>query len=93
MADPGAIHARQVVVATGPFQIPVIPACGDGLTPEVLQLHSSGYRNPAPLRGLRVLVVGGGNSGFQIATELATDPSVGAVTLAIGARNACVPQR
>jgi putative flavoprotein involved in K+ transport len=40
-----------------------------------------------------VLVVGGGNSGFQIATELATDPDVSAVTLAIGTRNVCVPQR
>jgi putative flavoprotein involved in K+ transport len=89
----GVIQARQVVVATGPFQVPVIPVFGSGLAPEVLQLHSSRYRNPASLRGLRVLVVGGGNSGFQIATELATDPGVVAVTLAIGARNVCVPQR
>ncbi|SEP53304.1 flavin-containing monooxygenase [Amycolatopsis saalfeldensis] len=87
------IQARQVVVATGPFQIPVTPACGGGFSSEVLQLHSSCYRNPEPLRGLQVLVVGGGNSGFQLATELATDPGVGAVTLASGTRNACVPQR
>jgi putative flavoprotein involved in K+ transport len=89
----GSIQARQVVVATGPFQIPVIPACEGGFSSEMLQLHSSGYRDPASLRGLRVLVVGGSNSGFQIAAELATDPGVGAVTLAIGTRNACMPQR
>jgi len=89
----GSIQARQVVVATGPFQIPVIPGCGGGFSAEMLQLHSSGYRDPAPLRGLRVLVVGGGNSGFQIAAELATGPGVSAVTLSIGSRNACVPQR
>jgi cation diffusion facilitator CzcD-associated flavoprotein CzcO len=40
-----------------------------------------------------VLVVGGGNSGFQIAAGLAVDPATGPVTLAVGTRNAGVPQR
>lgn len=86
----GPVRARQVVVATGPFQQPTIPACSTGFAPEVLQQHSSDYRDPAPFRDKRVLVVGGGNSGFQIAAELA---ATGPVTLAIGSHNACVPQR
>src|SRR4051812_13060400 len=65
------LHARQVVVATGPFQTPAIPAISSGLGPEVIQLHSSDYRNPAQIRPGRVVVVGGGNSGRQIALELA----------------------
>jgi putative flavoprotein involved in K+ transport len=89
----GSIRARQVVVATGPFQRPVVPACSAGFAPQVLQQHSSAYRDPEPFRGRRALVVGGGNSGFQIAAELAADPAVTSVTLAIGTRNACVPQR
>ena len=40
------IEADQVVVATGPFQVPSIPAFAAGLAPEVLQIHSAGYRRP-----------------------------------------------
>jgi putative flavoprotein involved in K+ transport len=57
---------------------------------QVTQLHSSCYRNPDQVPPGPVLVVGGGNSGFQIASELATTR---AVDLAIGTRNATVPQR
>ncbi|MGW4058600.1 flavin-containing monooxygenase [Amycolatopsis sp. NPDC004747] len=89
----GLLRARHVVVATGPFQQPAIPACSTGFAPEVLQQHSSDYRDPAPFAGRRVLVVGGGNSGFQIAAELAAHPATGPVELAIGTRNVCVPQR
>jgi putative flavoprotein involved in K+ transport len=89
----GPVRARQVVVATGPFQQPTIPACSAGFAPEVFQQHSSDYRDPAPFQGKRVLVVGGGNSGFQIAAELAAHPATRSVALAIGTRNACVPQR
>ncbi|MGE7955539.1 flavin-containing monooxygenase [Pseudomonas sp. NPDC089530] len=65
----GVIEARQVVVATGPFQRPVIPpiAPQDG---RVLQLHSAAYRNPQQLPEGAVLVVGAGSSGVQIADEL-----------------------
>lgn len=66
----GAFHARHVVVATGPFQIPFVPPLAQGLDAEVTQLHSFAYRNPAALPDGPVLVVGGGNSGFQIAEEL-----------------------
>ena len=64
------IDAARVVVATGPFQRPVIPAI---IPPEaaLAQIHSSGYRNPAQLQEGAVLVIGAGSSGVQIADELA----------------------
>ena len=68
----GTLRAKRVVVATGPFQTPHVPALADRLDPGVPQLHSAEYRNPAQLRGAgRVLVVGAANSGLQIAAELA----------------------
>jgi putative flavoprotein involved in K+ transport len=82
--------AAQVVVATGPFQVPFIPPIAAGLAPEVMQLHSTAYRRPAQLPGGPVVVVGGGNTGYQIAEELARSREV---HLAIGARQAPLPQR
>jgi putative flavoprotein involved in K+ transport len=65
----GVIEARNVVVATGPFQRPIIPSA---VPPDssIEQLHSAAYRNPAQLRDGAVLVVGAGSSGVQIADEL-----------------------
>jgi putative flavoprotein involved in K+ transport len=57
----------------------------------VTQLHSAGYRNPDALPAGPVLVVGGGNSGFQIAEELAATGRQ--VDLSIGARMPMLPQR
>lgn len=82
--------ATQVVVATGPFQTPFIPAVAGDFDDEVFKIHSADYRHPAQLPEGRVLVVGGGNSGFQIATELAT---VREVDLAVGKRVPSLPQR
>jgi putative flavoprotein involved in K+ transport len=83
-------QARQVVVATGPFQVPFVPPQARGLDPSVTQLHSADYRNPQALPGGPALVVGGGNSGFQIAEELAaTRP----VDLSIATRYPMLPQR
>jgi putative flavoprotein involved in K+ transport len=65
------LEADNVVVATGPFQRPRIPAMAARLAPEMLQLHSSEYRNPFDLPDGPALVVGAGNSGAQIALELA----------------------
>ena len=50
--DGETFHAAQVVVATGPFQIPVIPAVADAIGPDIVQLHSSGVPQPrtAPRR-------------------------------------------
>lgn len=84
----GRLLARHVVVATGPFQVPVTPAAA--LSEDVVRLHSAAYRAPGQLPDGDLLVVGGGNSGFQIAEELAADR---AVTLAIGTRNPAIPQR
>jgi putative flavoprotein involved in K+ transport len=64
----GTITAQNVVVATGPFQTPVIPTVIDD--PALSQLHSSAYRNPGALPPGAVLVVGAGSSGAQIAEEL-----------------------
>ena len=64
----GLIEAQNVVVATGPFQKPVIPTVI--ADPRVTQLHSNSYRNPNALPDGAVLVVGAGSSGAQIAEEL-----------------------
>jgi putative flavoprotein involved in K+ transport len=65
----GTIEAQNIVVATGAFQVPVIPAFARENS-GVLQIHSSAYRNPHQLPGGAVLVVGAGSSGVQIAEEL-----------------------
>ncbi|MGZ5345770.1 MAG: flavin-containing monooxygenase [Actinomycetota bacterium] len=82
--------AGQVVVATGPFQVPFVPPVAGGLDDTVFQSHSAGYRNPTQLPDGEVLVVGGGNSGFQIAEELAATRKV---SLAVGQRVPPLPQR
>lgn len=69
LAD-GAIRARRVVVATGPFQRPCIPQLSRGIPPRVLQIDATRYRSPSALPPGGVLVVGSGASGVQIADEL-----------------------
>jgi putative flavoprotein involved in K+ transport len=81
--------ADQVVVATGAFQTPRTPAIAEGLDGEVVQLHSSSYRNPSQLPAGPVLVVGGGNTGYQIAEELSATHEV---HLSIGSRQMPLPQ-
>ncbi|HKQ03003.1 MAG TPA: NAD(P)-binding domain-containing protein, partial [Actinomycetes bacterium] len=83
-------RARQVVVATGPFQVPFVPPPAGGFDPSVAQVHSADYRNPQALPEGPVLVVGGGNSGFQIAEELAATRTV---DLSIATRYPMLPQR
>lgn len=70
------IEAENVIVATGAFQRPRVPAISARLSPRIHQLHSSEYRNPFELPGGPVLVVGAGNSGAQIALELAQSRKV-----------------
>ncbi|HEX7909051.1 MAG TPA: NAD(P)/FAD-dependent oxidoreductase [Paraburkholderia sp.] len=65
----GVIEANRVVVATGPFQRPVIPPIAPQ-DEKVTQIHSADYRNPQQLPEGAVLVVGAGSSGVQIADEL-----------------------
>ena len=74
--DATPLFADQVVVATGPFQRPFVPDLATDLAPDVVQLHSSDYRNPEALPPGEVLVVGAGNSGMQIAQELAASRKV-----------------
>jgi putative flavoprotein involved in K+ transport len=88
--DDRTYEADQVVIATGPFHVPRMPPIAERLDPEVVQLHSSAYRSPADIPEGTVLVVGGGNTGFQIAEELAGSH---AVHLSIGSRQTPLPQR
>jgi len=84
----GTFSARHVIVATGPFQVPMVPPMSSRLDPSVTQMHSAHYRNPADLRPGSVLVVGGGNSGAQIAVELARSHRV---VLSVGHRMTFMP--
>ena len=86
----GQIEAKQVVVATGPFQQPFIPAIASELDPRIAQLHSAEYRDPETLPEGSVLVVGGANTGCQIALELSRSRDV---DIAVGERLPTLPQR
>ena len=66
----GRVEADHVVVATGGYHVPRIPAVAPSLPHGTLQIHSHAYRNEASLPSGNVLVVGSGQSGVQIAEEL-----------------------
>lgn len=74
--DRGEVRARQVVVATGPYALPHVPAAAAGLAPELAQLHSARYRRTSDLPDGEVVVVGGGNSAAQLAVELSATRTV-----------------
>lgn len=88
--DDRTYEAQQVVIATGPFQTPLVPQLAQGLGDGVVQMHSTAYRSPESVPDGRVLVVGGGNTGFQIAQELSASREV---HLSIGSRQMPLPQR
>ena len=88
--DGRTILADQVVVATGPFQAPYVPKLAEKLADDVLQTHAVGYRRPDEVPAGTVLVVGGGNTGFQIAKELSATHRV---VLSVGSRQKPLPQR
>src|SRR5512143_400723 len=67
----GDIEARNVFLATGPYQRPIIPAVAASLPRDLMQIHTADYRNPSQLPSGAVLLVGSGASGCQIAEELA----------------------
>ena len=84
-------QADNVVVATGTYQVPTVPAFASLLDPGIVQLHSSDYHGPPQLRDGGVLVVGAGNSGAEIALESAgahqvwlSGREVGAIPFRIG---------
>ena len=70
------LHANQVVVTTGAHPTPQVPEFASQLDPATNQRHSVDYRNPSQLRDGAVLVVGAGNSGVEIALDLASRHTV-----------------
>jgi putative flavoprotein involved in K+ transport len=64
-------YAQNVIIATGSFRTPYTPASARGLSKSIMQMHSTDYRNPSDVLVKNVLVVGAGNSGVEIAIELA----------------------
>ena len=68
--DHGDMNARNVVIATGPYQRPRVPQISAAFPTDVVQLHASEYHNPDELPAGSVLVIGSGASGCQIADEL-----------------------
>lgn len=89
-AGQATVEARQVVLATGPFDVPFTPPVAARLDPDVHQLHSADYRRPDALPPGSVLVVGAANSGCQIALELSATRNV---ELSVGRRLPTIPQR
>jgi putative flavoprotein involved in K+ transport len=95
-ADERRFEADQVVVATGAHRIPKTPAFAAALDPTIVQLHSCEYRDPSQLQDGDVLLVGAGNSGAEIAFELAgahqcvlAGPSTGQIPV----RHGSIPAR
>ena len=84
------IDARAVVLATGAFQRPAVPAVARQLSPDVMQLTPESYKRPGQIPPGRVLVVGDGATGRQIAAELAATHEV---LLATGRPRRVSPQR
>ncbi|EJR65009.1 hypothetical protein IIO_01649 [Bacillus cereus VD115] len=75
------LQSKKIIIASGGFQQPFIPSFSQHLSSHIFQIHSSQYKSPSQIRKGRVLVVGGGNSGMQIAVELAKTHEV---TMSIG---------
>ena len=86
----GPMEADQVVVATGSYHAPRVPAMASGIPAEIHQLHSGAYRNEGSLPPGGVLVVGSGQTGIQLADELLAGGR--RVYLAVGS-NGWAPRR
>jgi putative flavoprotein involved in K+ transport len=71
LTNRGEYRANQVVVAMSSYQRRRVPAWASELSREIVQIHSSDYHNPKELRDGPVLIAGAGNSGAEIAVELA----------------------
>jgi putative flavoprotein involved in K+ transport len=87
------LEADHVVVASGAYQRPRIPAFAAELDPGILQLDPNRYRDPSQLHGGGVLVVGAGNSGAEIAFEVSgthptwlSGPDTGHIPVRSGSR-------
>ncbi len=64
------LQANNVIIATGPFHTPFIPALHKDISEDIWQIHSCDYKNPQQLKPGNALVVGAGDSGVQILQEL-----------------------
>jgi putative flavoprotein involved in K+ transport len=88
--DEEEFAAKQVVIATGPFQVPFVPPITKDFDAGLRQLHSADYRDPSSVPDGRILVVGGANTGCQIALELSQSRDV---VISVGQRLPTIPQR
>ncbi len=66
----GDLKTKNVVIATGPFHIPYTPPFSKKLGRDIFQIHSNYYKNPDQLQEGKAMVVGAGDSGFQILDEV-----------------------
>src|SRR6516164_9939207 len=66
----GTMTAKQVVPAVSGYHVPSVPRVAEKLAPDIIQIHSSTYRNPQQMPDGEILVVGSGQSGCQIAEDL-----------------------
>ncbi|MCL5247466.1 NAD(P)/FAD-dependent oxidoreductase [Cellulophaga sp. 20_2_10] len=71
----GELEAKNVVIATGPFHTPYTPPCNTKIADRILQMHSNYYKGVHQLQDGDALVVGGGDSGYQILNEISKDAS------------------
>ncbi len=71
----GEIETKNVIVATGPFHTPYTPPCHTKISDSILQMHSNYYKGTHQLQEGDALVVGSGDSGYQILDEISKDAS------------------
>ncbi len=72
-AEDTSIQAKNVIIATGPFHIPYTPPFAKLIDKSIFQVHSNYYKNPEQLQDGPTMVVGDGDSGFQILDEVSKD--------------------
>lgn len=71
----GVLEAKNVILATGPFHIPYTPPCATKLSETIFQMHSNYYKSVDQFQDGDFLIVGGGDSGYQILDEISKDES------------------
>ena len=71
----GAIETKNIIVATGPFHTPYTPPCHTKISTDTMQMHSNYYKATHQLQDGDALVVGAGDSGYQILDEVSKDKS------------------
>lgn len=83
-------EGKHAIIATGAFHDSYRPSFAEAISPNIEQLHASEYRNPKQIRSEKVLIVGGGNTGIQIAAELSETYEV---TLATSKKVTAIPEK